>query len=149
MSQGSYSQTSYSSKLNNGSNKLDYLSLASLSSLVLCNTLAYYAHSYVTKKIKCCEHGLSAHIHKTGQVHILKIINDCEQFSEYHLCSKWTASQTTKKKVKIKQNFNYKIKDQLLINFWLLYKIVNGTGVKFKVLGAAGDAELLEHLNKQ
>jgi len=33
------------------------LSLVSLSSLRKCSTLAYWAHSYVTKKIKCCEYG--------------------------------------------------------------------------------------------
>jgi hypothetical protein len=32
------------------------LCLASLSSLVLCNILAYWAHFWVTKKMKCCEH---------------------------------------------------------------------------------------------
>jgi hypothetical protein len=34
-------------------NKLEYLSLASLSSLMLCNSLAYWADSKVMKKMKC------------------------------------------------------------------------------------------------
>jgi hypothetical protein len=37
--------------------KLEFLLLASLYSLELCNGLAYWADSYVTKKIKCCEYG--------------------------------------------------------------------------------------------
>jgi hypothetical protein len=37
--------TSFSSWLTNRSNKLERLSPASLSSLVYCNTLAYFAHS--------------------------------------------------------------------------------------------------------
>jgi hypothetical protein len=37
----------------NGPNKLECLPLASISSLVKCNTLAYWAHSKVMKKLKC------------------------------------------------------------------------------------------------
>ncbi len=44
----------YSVSLYNG---LECLSLARLSCLVFCNTLAYWADSYVTKKMKCCESG--------------------------------------------------------------------------------------------
>jgi hypothetical protein len=32
------------------------LSILSISSLVKCNTLAYWAHSEVVKKMKCCEY---------------------------------------------------------------------------------------------
>jgi hypothetical protein len=43
-------------KLTNGTNKLECLSLASLSSQVLCDTLAYWAHPFIRKKMVCCEH---------------------------------------------------------------------------------------------
>jgi hypothetical protein len=49
--QVSYSEHFLFSKLMNGPNKLECLSLASISRLVLCNTLAYWAHSKVTKEI--------------------------------------------------------------------------------------------------
>jgi hypothetical protein len=49
-----YLEESYP-QLTNGSNKLECSSLASLSSLVLCNTLTFWIHSKVTKKMKCCE----------------------------------------------------------------------------------------------
>ncbi len=39
-----------------GPNKLECLRLASLSGLVLFNTLAYCAHSQVKKKQKGCKH---------------------------------------------------------------------------------------------
>ncbi len=38
-------------------NKLEYFSLASLSSLVLCNALVYWADLQVKKEMKCCEYG--------------------------------------------------------------------------------------------
>ncbi len=50
--------TSFSSKLMSKPNKLEFFSVASLSSLMKCNTLAYWAHSYVIKKMKYCEYGL-------------------------------------------------------------------------------------------
>jgi hypothetical protein len=48
---------SFSFQPTNGPNKPGFLSLASLSNPVYCNTLAYWAHSYVMKKMKCCECG--------------------------------------------------------------------------------------------
>jgi hypothetical protein len=42
---GPYSQHFIFSKLTNGPNKLERLSVGSLSSLVYSNTLAYWAHS--------------------------------------------------------------------------------------------------------
>ncbi len=44
----------FSSKLINGTNKLECLYLESLSSLGQCNTLTYWAYLYVTKNMKCC-----------------------------------------------------------------------------------------------
>jgi hypothetical protein len=55
---GRIQNTSFSSELMNGSNKLESLSLASLSSLARYTVLADWAHSYVTKKMKCFEYGL-------------------------------------------------------------------------------------------
>jgi len=51
--------TSFSSLLLNGSNKLDhYITLDwTWKGLPRTNTLAYRAHSQVTKKMKCCEYG--------------------------------------------------------------------------------------------
>jgi hypothetical protein len=49
--QVSYSEHFLFSKLMNGPNKLECLSLASLSRLVFCNTSAYWAHSKVTNEI--------------------------------------------------------------------------------------------------
>ncbi len=48
----------------NGPIKLEHLSLASLFSIVKCKTLAYWADSLVTKKMKSCEYGPRAGIHK-------------------------------------------------------------------------------------
>jgi hypothetical protein len=49
---------------------LEYLPLASLSSLMLCNTLAYLADSYVTKKMKCCD-TFKQHPETSGMCNIL------------------------------------------------------------------------------
>ncbi len=38
-------------------NKLECFTMASLSNLVLCNTLTYWADTKVTKKMRCCEYG--------------------------------------------------------------------------------------------
>jgi hypothetical protein len=40
----------------NGPNKLESSLLVNLSGLVWFNALAYWAHMYVTKKMKCCEY---------------------------------------------------------------------------------------------
>ncbi len=47
----------------NGPIKLEHLSLASLFSIVKCKTLAYWADSLVTKKMKSCEYGPRVGIH--------------------------------------------------------------------------------------
>ncbi len=47
-------------------NKLECLSLASLSSLLLCNSLAYLADSFDTKKIKYCDYDYWDSIHNTS-----------------------------------------------------------------------------------
>jgi hypothetical protein len=49
------SNTYFSSLLINWTNELECLSLASPFSLDFYNTLAYFAYSEVTKKMKCCE----------------------------------------------------------------------------------------------
>ncbi len=49
----------------NGDNKLECLTLAILRGLRLCNTLAYWTRSYVTKKIKFCDYSSSCRIHNT------------------------------------------------------------------------------------
>ncbi len=49
--------TSFYSQLRNWPNKLKCLSLVSLSSLVLWSSLAYWADSFVRKKMECCEYG--------------------------------------------------------------------------------------------
>ncbi len=53
---GCIHNTFFSSKLMNMPNKLECLCLTSLSVLVKCNTLAYWAHSCVREKMKCCEY---------------------------------------------------------------------------------------------
>jgi hypothetical protein len=40
----------------NGTNRPECFTLTSLSSLVQSNALAYWAHTLVTKKMKCCEY---------------------------------------------------------------------------------------------
>jgi hypothetical protein len=52
-----FHKSSFSSKLTSKPNKLEVFYVASLSSIVKCNALAYWAHSYVTKKMECCEYG--------------------------------------------------------------------------------------------
>ncbi len=54
---GQVQTPSFSSQLRNGPNKLECLSLTSISSLVYCNSLAYWVHLYVTKTIKCFHFG--------------------------------------------------------------------------------------------
>jgi hypothetical protein len=58
--------TSIALKLKNGSNKLEWLLVASDSSLLLCNTVAYWPHSKVTKKMKFCENGNRECIYNTS-----------------------------------------------------------------------------------
>ncbi len=53
-------EAKFSMLLKKGFNKLECLYLSSLSNLVLCNTLFYWACLLVTKKIKCCEYGPKA-----------------------------------------------------------------------------------------
>jgi hypothetical protein len=57
--------TSFSSKLTIWPNKLECLALVIiLTCLVLWNSLAYWADSWVTKKMECCEYGTRAQCYK-------------------------------------------------------------------------------------
>ncbi len=61
-----------------GPNKLECLSLASLSSQVECNSLVYWVHSSVTKKMSCCDPGAEV-IHRQDfdrQPHLTDRTND-------------------------------------------------------------------------
>ncbi len=55
-SQGLYSQNLLILVTCQWGYKLECLSLANLYSLVSCNPIAYWAHSCITKKMKCCEY---------------------------------------------------------------------------------------------
>ncbi len=59
-------KTSFSLLLKKKPNKLEFLSLASISSLMLFNSLAYIANSLAMMKMKGCENQPRGHIHKTS-----------------------------------------------------------------------------------
>jgi hypothetical protein len=50
----------FSSQLTNGPDKLECLRLPSLSNLLYCNAIAYWAHSYVMKEMKGREYRLKS-----------------------------------------------------------------------------------------
>jgi hypothetical protein len=56
--------TSFLALLLNESGKLEFLSLTSIYSQLLCNTLAYWASSLARNKMKCCEYDPWCGIHK-------------------------------------------------------------------------------------
>jgi hypothetical protein len=60
-------------ELMNGSSKLECLSAANLSSVVQCNTLAYWGHSEVTKKIKFCEYSLRPPMFQNNSIRYLRM----------------------------------------------------------------------------
>jgi hypothetical protein len=55
----------FPSELTNGHDKLVFPTIG-WKGLSGTNTLAYWAHSKVTKKMKCCEYGTRVHIHKAS-----------------------------------------------------------------------------------
>ncbi len=57
--------TSFSSYLTNGPNKLDRYITLTLKTLPGTNTFSYWVHLKVTKKMKCCKYGPSVCIHNT------------------------------------------------------------------------------------
>ncbi len=56
ISLGRIHNTSFCSQLTNGSNKLECFFLANFSSPMLCNTLLYWTHLMVMKRMICCEY---------------------------------------------------------------------------------------------
>jgi len=77
---GNIHNTSFCLQFTNCPNILEYLSLTSLSRLVLSNTLAYFTHSLVTKKIKCCVYSPRDHIHNTS---FCSQLTNCPNILEY------------------------------------------------------------------
>ncbi len=69
---GCIHNTSFTSQLTNWHIKLECLSPPTLSNLESCNSLAYWAYSWVTKKMKCCEYGPCVTFHHYNRDNFLE-----------------------------------------------------------------------------
>ncbi len=122
---GCIHNTSFSSQLTNGHIKLECLSPPTLSNLESCNSLAYWAYSWVTKKMKCCEYGHCVTFHHFNRnkcweytpqqclirhnacankikhlwVNLLTLFGKLDRFSTVHIFLQYTETAYLRKRV--------------------------------------------------